>query len=183
MKKRLALYTTSNILLQKIRLLLRHGYDVQMLQDGASAAGYGYILVDTATSVTEHTGAIYLGRGRLSYPLSHSELIDTLERTDSNGSEKRLTLSLEDRCAYLGDECIRLTELETRLLAELIAANGGFVSRDTLMRRIWPDTENGGVVNVYIHYLREKLELHGEKIIISSRKEGYRIDKKYGRGE
>ena len=34
-------------------------------------------------------------------------------------------------------------------------------------------------VNVYIHYLREKLESGGEKIIISSRNMGYKIDSKY----
>ena len=36
-----------------------------------------------------------------------------------------------------------------------------------------------GVLNVYVHYLREKLERGGEKIIISSRGLGYKIDEKY----
>jgi DNA-binding response OmpR family regulator len=34
------------------------------------------------------------------------------------------------------------------------------------------------VLNVYVHYLREKLE-DGKKIIISSRKLGYKIDERY----
>ena len=34
-------------------------------------------------------------------------------------------------------------------------------------------------MNVYIHYLREKLEADGEKIILSSRSHGYKIDEKY----
>ena len=39
------------------------------------------------------------------------------------------------------------------------------------------------MINVYIHYLREKLELCGEKIIIASREAGYRIDKRFLGGE
>lgn len=182
MKKKLALFTKSSVLAQKIRLLLRHGYDVRILDDGASAVGYRYILIDTATSEVELDGAIYIGIGDLSYPLGHNALLRALDGVNDVRT-KRLSLSLDDRCAYLGDESIRLTDAEARLLSELISADGGFVSRDTLRSRIWPDTDNDGVVNVYIHYLREKLEVHGEKIIISSRKEGYKIDERYGRGE
>ena len=47
------------------------------------------------------------------------------------------------------------------------------------MRDVWGDECEGGVLNVYIHYLREKLETEGEKIIFSTRKMGYKIDKKY----
>jgi DNA-binding response OmpR family regulator len=36
-----------------------------------------------------------------------------------------------------------------------------------------------GLINVYVHYLREKLEVGGEKIINSSRKNGYAIDEKF----
>ena len=45
------------------------------------------------------------------------------------------------------------------------------------------DDADGGILNVYVHYLREKLEKRGEKIIISSRKSGYKIDEKYLKGE
>ena len=34
-------------------------------------------------------------------------------------------------------------------------------------------------MNVYVHYLREKLEYNGEKVIISSRKNGYKIDERF----
>ena len=40
------------------------------------------------------------------------------------------------------------------------------------------DGVDGGVVNVYVHYLREKLEKNGERIIISTRNLGYKINER-----
>ena len=59
------------------------------------------------------------------------------------------------------------------------AGGGEFVSRDELSRAVWGEGADGGILNVYIHYLREKLESKGEKVIISSRRGGYKIDGKY----
>ena len=88
------------------------------------------------------------------------------------------------RLAYLDGKEIKLTEVEASLLGRLISASGEFVSRGELLRGVWGDSADGGVLNVYIHYLREKLEVCGEKIILSSRSAGYGIDKKYlTRGE
>jgi len=57
-------------------------------------------------------------------------------------------------------------------------------SREELLSRVWGNDTDPGVLNVYVHYLREKLERGGEKIILSSRKCGYRISEKYAmRGE
>lgn len=86
-------------------------------------------------------------------------------------------LSLEGRICTLRGERIRLTELEAALLSRLIEARGEFVSRERLLSDVWGEGD-GGIVNVYIHYLREKIE-RGEKIILSSRKLGYKIDARY----
>ena len=86
-------------------------------------------------------------------------------------------LSLDGRICTLRGERIRLTELEAALLSRLIEARGEFVSRERLLSDVWGEGD-GGIVNVYIHYLREKIE-RGEKIILSSRKLGYRIDARY----
>ena len=87
-------------------------------------------------------------------------------------------LTLEGRvCSFKGEK-IRLTELEASLLSLLIEANGEYVSREEILDRIWRNDADAGIINVYIHYLREKLE-KGEKIILSSRKQGYKIDGKF----
>lgn len=87
-------------------------------------------------------------------------------------------LECRGRHAYLRGREIKLTELESALLCRLIDAEGEFVSRDELLSDVWGDGCDSGIINVYIHYLRDKLE-DGEKIIISSRKCGYKIEGRY----
>ena len=100
-----------------------------------------------------------------------------------SGKEDAPPLSLGDRCAFLFGHKIKLTELEYSLLSSLYERRGKFVSRDELLSSVWKNSCDGGIINVYIHYLREKLEKHGEKIIISSRKHGYKIDGRFFGGE
>ena len=64
-------------------------------------------------------------------------------------------------------------------LLRVLSDAGDYVSRENLIMSVWGADVDGGVLNVYVHYLREKLERGGEKIILSSRKEGYRINEKY----
>lgn len=97
-------------------------------------------------------------------------------------TEEPTKLSLRGRICHLRGEKIKLTELEAALLSKLIFAEGGFVSREKILSEVWGGGADVGIINVYIHYLREKLE-RGEKIIISSRNEGYAIDKKYLGGD
>lgn len=87
-------------------------------------------------------------------------------------------ISLVGRVCYLRGEAIKLTELEAALLSMLIRHQGEFVSREEILSEVWQGEADSGIINVYIHYLREKLE-RGEKIILSSRKQGYRISENY----
>ena len=61
-------------------------------------------------------------------------------------------------------------------------ADGAFISREALKSAVWGAESSEGVLNVYIHYLREKLERDGEKVILSSRKSGYALAEKFKRG-
>jgi DNA-binding response OmpR family regulator len=73
----------------------------------------------------------------------------------------------------------KLTEAEFALLEVLVECGGEFIKREELLSRVWGDNADPGVVTVYIHYLREKLEKNGEKVIISSRKNGYKISERF----
>ncbi len=118
----------------------------------------------------------------LPYPFTFGELREIVSQAAAGGGA-RLALNADERCARLDGERIKLTVIEYKLLEAILSGGGEYVSREELIRRVWDGEVQGGVLNVYVHYLREKLELHGEKIIISSRKSGYRIDGKYtGRG-
>lgn len=79
---------------------------------------------------------------------------------------------------FFGEREIKLTELERLLFMKLYERRGGFVSREELFS-VFAEGASESMLNVYIHYLREKLELDGEKVILSSRKLGYRINEKF----
>ena len=120
------------------------------------------------------------GECDLRIPFRHEDVLELVENAQSDNRES-LVLSKDGRSVYLFGEKIKLTDVEFRLLEALVTAEGDFVSRETLLASIWGDGFDAGVVNVYIHYLRHKLERDGRKIILSSRKEGYGIDRKYRR--
>ena len=120
----------------------------------------------------------------LPYPFRFSELFALIFDTGhAHGGAKRLFLEGEGRHARLDGERIRLTESEYKLLSLLIAKGGKFATREELTLGTFGEGVDGGSLNVYIHYLREKLERGGEKVILSSRKLGYRIDAKFLGGE
>lgn len=109
-------------------------------------------------------------------PLAIGEAVRLTEGSPAGGE---LDISESERCAVLRGKKIRLTEVEFSLFSELFSARGDFVSKEELALRVWNSERSPGVVNVYVHYLREKLEAEGEKIILSLRLSGYAIDKKY----
>lgn len=78
-----------------------------------------------------------------------------------------------------GGRIIRLTEAEYTLLSVLAEAGGAYVGREELTRRVFRGQVSGSALNVYIHYLREKLEFRGEKVILSSRQAGYCLNGKF----
>lgn len=112
----------------------------------------------------------------LPYPFAYGELRSLL---DAPCGRARLILSEDGRHVSLDNERIRLTESEHKLLSAIVSGGGEFVSREELVRGVFGEGADGGILNVYVHYLREKLESKGEKIILSSRRGGYRIDEKY----
>ena len=96
------------------------------------------------------------------------------------GNERHtLSIDAEKRSVHLGGRVIQLTDVELALFTAIYKRGGEFTSRDTILQEVWGGACDGGVINVYVHYLREKLESEGEKIILCSRKSGYAISKKY----
>ncbi len=92
----------------------------------------------------------------------------------SRSKASRLSLS-ENRIAILDGRQIRLTELEAALLRALLKAEGQLVDRRALCTEVFGGEGEDRMLNLYVHYLREKLEAFGEKIILSARGGGYRI--------
>lgn len=161
-------------LFQKIRLL-RRGDEVVLSStcDGAISDRIIFDLDTAACEVPQNVITVSASKeARLSLPFTEAELDEALS---DDVKCARLTLSATSRCATLDGVEIKLTEVEFALLEVLYSAQGGYVCREELTEKVWHGEHGNGVINVYIHYLREKIERGAEKIILYSRREGYRL--------
>ena len=166
---RILLVGKNRYLWQKLRLMLPK--DEVALVGGGALPPYDKLLWD-GDSATEKApnGAIVISNfGALAPTFSKEELLLAL------GGEERLSLNKETRLATIDGKAVKLTELEAALLSELLEAGGEYVSRAELLERVFGGGGSDGLINVYIHYLREKLETGSERFIFSSRKEGYKL--------
>ena len=171
--RKICVLTTDNFLFQKIKLALLGRAEVTR-EDGISDLR----IVDLDSGYEAKAGDVTAGRNvecDLSIPFPLSALDGLL----SDSGTPLLSAFPNERCAILRGEAIKLTEVEYSLFDALMKRGGEFVSREDILYEVWGDGADAGVINVYIHYLREKLEKEGEKIIVSSRKMGYKIDEKY----
>ncbi|HEY4356196.1 MAG TPA: response regulator transcription factor [Acidobacteriaceae bacterium] len=146
------------------------------------------ILVLTARNTTEDLVQA-LEHGAQDYlikPFSLLELLarirTLLRRTDLHAAlpapRRRGTLSInkQERRIVRGDRSIDLTPREFALLEHLMENMGKPVSRSTLMQEVWnmPFDPNTNIVDVYMKYLRDKIDVEGEpKLIRTVRGVGY----------
>ena len=173
MKRKIGVITSDDYLYQKIYLML---LDNPALSAVRGAVGADFILRERGQDAESPLPAYIMSReggADLKIPFTEEELLALF--SDAKDSPEMI---LGDRVVFLHDKEIKLTEVEFSLLS-LLYSRRDYVSREELIRSIWGEGADGGVLNVYVHYLREKLEFEGEKIILSSRKQGYRIDEKY----
>ena len=177
--KRIGVISNDPKLYNKIRLLLLGIAEVEQFKSSAKAK-YSLIIADTDSSDMPDFECVTLGSGGdLPLPFRHEDMIALVMGTEGE-AERFLSLSGDGRHAYISGEEIKLTEVEYKLLEVILNADG-FVPKEYILDTVWGDGYDLGVVNVYVHYLRKKLEKDGTKVIISSRNEGYKIDEKYRR--
>lgn len=117
-------------------------------------------------------------RGTADFPLPvalgrvRAAVLRTYEATPT------LALSKDGHTATLNGRAIRLSEGEFALLSRLYLAKGESVGREELLADVFGHATDAGILNVYIHYLRRKLETGDEKMIFSSRGGGYRLSER-----
>ena len=116
---------------------------------------------DTASAFRAPDGARVLsvsregGKGVLRRPFTYAELYAAID------------------AALESDEGSALSETEKRLLSLLKEARGEPLSREALIRGVWGDGGSDGLLSLYVHYLRQKLEKDGRRRIFSARGKGY----------
>ena len=71
---------------------------------------------------------------------------------------------------WRGSRLIELTTREYQLLLFFMRHPGEVIIRDTILQRVWGHSESGGsnVIDVYVRYLRQKLEAGGERRLLQT---------------
>jgi two-component system, OmpR family, response regulator MprA len=87
-----------------------------------------------------------------------------------------LSLDTRSRMAHRGDRRIELTTTEYRLLELFLSRQGEVLTREGILEKVWGYDFEGesNVLEVYVRYLRGKLEAEGEpRLIHTIRGAGY----------
>ena len=87
-----------------------------------------------------------------------------------------LCLDPSTRDVWRGGRSLDLTTREFMLLHTLLQHQGHVLSREQLLQQVWQDerANSGNVVEVYVRYLRQKLEAEGEgRLLHTIRGRGY----------
>lgn len=127
---------------------------------------YGRHLSDTHVTVGAHTHTDY----RRPFSLLR---LRALVRGDGE-VPSALSLSPDDFAVRIGRRTISLTPTEYACLSCLWEANGAPVCREKLYAAVWGDGPcRPELVNLYLHYLRKKLEADGHRYLYARRGHGY----------
>ena len=172
--RRVGIFTRDKFLFQKVRLEFLGVATVDMINEKNTDA-FDLVLIDADCEQPFDIDGIRMSRSRgeqISIPFKIGSLLPLL----ANERKTRLSLIESTKSALIGNAAVKLTELEYALLRVLLERKGEYTSREELLMRVWNGRADKGILNVYIHYLREKLEKGGEKIILSSRNAGYKIN-------
>ena len=169
-----AVLTSDPFLYKKIALCLED-CEVTLVKDAQGAESADTVFCDIDTAEVCPSRAVRMSR-RLECDLLIPFSLDAPRAYLSRGEA---ALIPERRAVLLYGREIHLTELEYSLFALIVKAGGEPVSREEILERVWSSDADGGIVNVYIHYLREKLESDGERVIVASRGRGYSLTAKY----
>jgi two-component system copper resistance phosphate regulon response regulator CusR len=125
-------------------------------------------------------------------PFALEELIGRI-RAKTRGTDERqattlvvgdLRLDLLARCGWYGEHLMDLPTREFALLEYFMRHPGRVLSRQAILADVWRYDEdpNSNVVDVYVRYLRNRLQAAGaESSIATVRGSGYRFDPPSGR--
>ena len=142
------------------------------------------IVLDSREKIAEHKESIqHFAVSYMVKPFIISDLVDKItaifrgrDYIDQHCSQmkiptsyRNLRIDVEHHTVYRGKDMISLTRREYDLLATLMGSKG-VVTRDQLLESVWKYESTGetNIVDVYIRYLRGKIDLPGQKSYIKT---------------
>ena len=143
------------------------------------------IMLSAKDSVMDKVAGLNIGADDyISKPFAIEELLARIQvvfRREENQSKKfinfkDISIDIESHIVKIGDKELNLTNKEYELLITLIKNKNKVVTRDFLLENIWGYNYEAetNVVDVYIRYLRSKLDLKDkERYIQTIRSVGY----------
>ena len=191
MKLDACIVSTDKIYAQWIRLeLIERGKSAAVSEGLAFAPSAKLYIIDIDTVQFSQKGdsrAVCFGRQEkppkerdiiyLVRPFTADELLTACEQSYTNAprvnSFEADSSDSRRRVIYGGEEYF-LTEKEYMLYDILKSADGEPVDRLSICERLWGELDDNSL-NLYIHYLRQKLEHSGTKAIRSHRGKGYSL--------
>ena len=173
-KQRAVIVSDDAMLIRKIELELDGLFDCAAA--AVPSSGYDVCIIDKRASDATFPFAIYLDRegADLSLPFRIGELRSTILKR----AEQPAILFEDQGTVILRGRSIRLTEVEYSLFRAIYEKGADGATREELVRTVWGEGADEGVLNVYVHYLRQKLETDGERVILAKRGLGYFINTK-----
>jgi two-component system, OmpR family, response regulator len=162
------------------------GFDVLERMDRDRIGGRMPVLFLTARDTLDDKlrGFTLGGDDYMTKPFSVEELIvrvrAIMRRVHGEGDDGRLVVSdlrldEESHEVYRGSTGVDLTPTEFKLLHYLMLNSGRVVSKSQILDRVWNyDFDgNANVVEIYISYLRKKIDALGPRLIHTIRGVGY----------
>ena len=146
------------------------------------------LMLTAKTSVEERI--LWLGCGADDYlvkPFVFAELVarirSLLRRSSYNFNEclilDTLEVNVSKRVVTRSKKPITLTAKEFDILVYLLLNQNTIITHTQLQEKIWGinETTSSNIINVFIHHLRHKIDMEGEKPLIKTiRGSGYKIE-------
>jgi len=157
----------------------------------------GWIRARASTPILELRGAPETDRLRrdarlpmvdrtLTIPFSHEELLAAIDEllapptAPGPSSVPHVALDEEEGVVRIGGRTVRLSPLETRLVAALLAEPGVSVTTARLLAEVWPDDRNPEPSSMWILVwrVRQKIEVDPRRprLLVSVPGSGYRLE-------
>jgi two-component system OmpR family response regulator len=174
-----------DLLIVDVMMPIMNGFDmVRKLRDSGNQAPVLFLTAKNGPQ--DLVRALNLGGDDfLSKPFRLDELlarIKALLRRSRQGTDVvqfgDLSMDLKNRRVKRGEHTIILSNTEFELLKILITQQGATVSKHQLLTQVWEDPRrDDNVVEVYMNYLRAKLEAHDmPRLIQTVRGKGYVLE-------